>query len=352
MAVRKRGSIWYFDFMVKGVRYRQSVSGARTKQEALRAEAETRQAVHEGRYGKSVESPQKFREFVEQVYLPWAKTTKKSWYSEVTKLRVLCNVFGDKNLSEISPMAIERYKRQRKEALTNKGTPRSPQSVNIELNILSRICDLAINAGLISINPMGKVKRLKCDNARDRVMTDDEEARLLEACTGDYEFVASFIILAVNTAMRSGEIKNLRWVDVDFVKRQITVRRTKSRRNRVIPMNQPVIDLLRRLKETSQSEYVITGTRRPDRKIYSTEYCWKRVCLAAGVKNLRVHDLRHTTPSRLANMGVDAFTIREILGHSTMQMASRYTHVSDARKREALDKLSQICHNGQVLKVG
>ncbi|HNJ38842.1 MAG TPA: tyrosine-type recombinase/integrase, partial [Acidobacteriota bacterium] len=72
----------------------------------------------------------------------------------------------------------------------------------------------------------------------------------------------------------------------------------------------------------------------------------------AGIEDFHFHDFRHTAPTWLAEMGVDAFTIADILGHSTIQMSMRYTHATDTRKANAMHKLSQICHKPGDVKVG
>ncbi len=351
MSIRKRGSTFYFDFMIRGVRYRSAIPNARNKKEADQAETEAKQAVYEGRY-QAEKVAKTFEEFVAQVYEPWAKANKKTWATDRYYTRALCQVFGKKEFADLSPILIEKYKRGRLATPTKHGSQRAPQSVNHELNVLSRVCELAIDAGLISVNPMRRVKRLRCDNKRERFLDTEEVTKLIAVADENSPHIADIIRIAINTGMRKGEILNLRWANVDFFKRVIYVTRTKTGRNRQIPVNEPLFEVLTRLKESSQCEFVVANPKDPKSGLGDFKTAWQGVRRKAGIEDFHFHDFRHTAPTWLAEMGVDAFTIADILGHSTIQMSMRYTHATDTRKANAMNKLSQICHKPGEAKAG
>src|SRR5215475_3125916 len=187
--------------MVRRVRYRGAISEARTKWQAEKAEAKIRLEVYEKRYGRSSEG-QLLSQFVEKVYLPWSKANKRSSRDDKLHSKVICDFFAGKTLDQISPLLIEKFKKQRRESLTRYDRERRPASVNRELATLSRIFSLAIDNGIIETNPCRKVKKLRENNERKRYLTSEEEERLIAALTGRRAHLRALILLAINTGMR------------------------------------------------------------------------------------------------------------------------------------------------------
>lgn len=145
--------------------------------------------------------------------------------------------------------------------------------------------------------------------------------------------------------MRFGEIASLRWQEVDFSRRTIHVIQTKTAKNRVIPMNHKVPDLLqeqrRRLAlKKHKSDLVFPSWKSGGRLTKLNSF--KETCAEQGIENFHFHDLRHTFASRLAEANVNAFTIAELLGHKSLDMTKRYTHATDKRKREAVDTINNL----------
>lgn len=209
--------------------------------------------------------------------------------------------------------------------------------VNRELMALSRILTLAMNDGFILENPFRRVRSLRVDNGRICYLSADEEKRLLAALEGQ-QHTQRIVILALNTGMRRGEIFNLKWDDVDFAREAINVRQTKTGKDRVIPMNDRVREMLEMIRQESVSEYVFTSPKTGGRLTHVNR-SFKSACKAVGLTDFRFHDLRHSAGTRLADAGVNVVVIAEILGHSSLTMTKRYTHATDAAKREAVQKL-------------
>jgi integrase len=347
MAVRKRGSIWYYDFTIKKIRYRGSISEAQNKQEALRAESKVRTSVFEGKYGKPSGEAQ-FMEYADKTYLPWAKENKLSFESDYYKVTSMFKeFFGKLCFKQITPMVIERYKRQRmaKPIERTEGgktifIERKPSSVNRELALLSKIFSMAIRDGLTEINPCEKVKRYREDNKRTRYLSLEEEKNLLERLTAERAHIRPIVVLAIYTGMRRGEIFNLKWSDVDFARSYIHIGKSKTGRARFIPMTEIVRDELEQLragaKQDAEHIFILPRTGKPLTRI---DKSFTGACKDAGIRNLRFHDLRHTTGTRLGEIGTDVFTIAEILGHSDIRMTARYTHATDNNLRKAAQGL-------------
>ncbi len=160
------------------------------------------------------------------------------------------------------------------------------------------------------------------------------------------------ILLALRTGMRHGELIGLDWSDIDFSHQMITVRQSivdgivsspKNNRIRYIPMTDELSSAL--LHRRQKSGLVFT---RPDGRPLSYSIAWnsiRRVCKRVGLRLIGWHVLRHTFASQLAAQGVQMRTIQELLGHATIQMTSRYAHVSTSMLRDAVELLRQQAVN-------
>ncbi len=345
MSVFKRGNRWQYVFWVAGKRYRGSIPEARVKAQAERAEVTIRDSVYEGTYGKNVDAP-KLRDFIAETFMPWAKTNKRTWVHDEFRSRPLIEAMGNKTMDEISPILIEKYKRDRRVSKTVRGTERAPSTVNRELELLSKVFSLAIDQGLAIQNPCQKVKRFREDNERNRYLSDEEEPRLLSVLTGPRASLRPLVVLAIHTGMRRGELLSLRWANVDFARGLIHVmnshrEQTKSGHNRSIPMNQIARQQLLSLQtESGDTEYVFVNRKTGQPKT-DVKRGFRSACRDAGLEDFRFHDLRHTAATRLGDAGVDTRRIMAILGHRCIQTSARYTHATDGGLRRAMDTLAQ-----------
>jgi integrase len=351
MAVRKRGGVWYYDFMIRLVRYREAVPEARTKWQAEQVETQVRQAIFEGRYCKLQQKQvPTFKEFVEETFLPWSKANKRSYQSDSWRSKVLVNWFDGKRLDEITPFLIEKFKKERREGKTRRGKVRSPASVNREIELLSRVLTMAVDHELIGTNPCRKVRKLRLDNQRIRYLLPEEEERLMGVLTGRKAHLRPLVILAINTGMRRGELFNLTWEKVDFSRNVIYVTNTKSGRDRVVPMNRPVREELLRVSGQADCEFVFVS-KRTGLNLTEIKKGFNAACREAEIQNFKFHDLRHTAGTRLADAGADAFTIKEILGHSSIQTSARYVHATHEGKRRAVEALASYSSRKDCLKI-
>jgi integrase len=185
------------------------------------------------------------------------------------------------------------------------------------------------------------------NNIRVRYLTDDEEARLLEAAP---DWLAPLITVAIHTGMRRGELLRLKWSDVDFVSGTIFVRVSKSGEGRRIPLSPTAHRTLVALRDArrermrarvvSQSEAAGTVFTAPEGGfVMNLGRIWYPVLSRAGIEGLRFHDLRHTFASRLAMKGVDLYRVQLLMGHKTPAMTLRYAHLSPAHLRAAVAML-------------
>lgn len=343
MPVENRGTAkrprWRYAFTIRGVRYRASIPEARTKYEAEQAEIAAKKEVFEGRYGRPT-GEQDLIKFVDEVFMPWSKENKRSWYDDELFANVIreSKHFKGKTFAQISPLLIEKFKKERRESITKRGGTRSPATVNRELEILSRIFSLAITAKVTATNPCLEVSKLRVDNRRTRYLLDEEEPQLLAQCKDERAHLRGMIIVAIGTGMRKGDQLNLRWNQVDFQRDVILVPNSKTGNQYAVPMNEDVrnVMLALRRKASAGADYVFINpkTGRPYGEI-KNGFTW--ACEKAGIKDLHWHDLRHTFGTRLAEAGNSEAVIRELMGHASGSTTRRYTHATEQAKRAAVE---------------
>jgi len=347
MTIRKRKDTgkWVCDFYYNGERIVKTLRFARTRKEAEQAEAVIMNQVFQQAYGFEPKPDKLFENFVVETFLPYSEANKKSFYCDVLICRVLVKQFKGRTLRQITPPMIETFKQEFLAKPTKHGGKRSNATVNYHLSVLSKIFSLAVDADLLENNPSLRVKKLKLNNQRMRVLSGEEETELLNVLR-DNELVKDIVIVALNTGLRKGEIFNLKWFDVDFDRAMIRVQESKSGKKRTVPVNETVEVLLEGLARTS--EYVFPSPKTGGR-LNNIKRSFCGAIKTAGVKDFTFHDLRHTFATRAADGGADAFTLMRILGHSDIRMTTRYTHATDAALRRAVAKLDGPARFGNEL---
>jgi integrase len=209
--------------------------------------------------------------------------------------------------------------------------------------VLSRILSLAVDDELIPSNPCSRVKRLKVNNERIRYLTIGEETKLLKELEHQPQ-TRNIVIIALHTGMRRGEIFNLKWPDVDFVRKIINVIQTKNNKPRAVPMNPIVLQILTTLHEKDGSagkNSFVFPSEKTGRRLNNIRHSFYSALRRAYITDFRFHDLRHSAGTRLADAGVHPRIIMEILGHSDLRTTQRYMHAIDSAKREAVARLAE-----------
>jgi len=324
----KKGDRWYVDFYNGGQRIRQVLG---SKKDAEDAAALLKADSLRGELQTIRKSDMSFQDLCEK-YLEYGQTNgKKSLERDEYSIKALMTRFKHLKITQINPMMIESYKKKRLEE------KRKPATVNRELACLRHMLNLARSWKIIRESPMNEVKLLKEEKYKMRILDRIEADLLIDAAV---DHLKPILIVALNTAMRRGEILGLSWNDIDFVNYNIHVKNTKSGKDRILPMNSLVA---KTLKEQDMScEWIFPNPQRKDRALKDVSSSLKTACDKIGIEKFRFHDLRHTSATWMVNAGVDLVTIKEILGHSTIAMTMVYAHSSQDSKRKAVQKLEEI----------
>jgi len=248
-------------------------------------------------------------------------------------------VFGPERLDAITPQRIKKEadrllseETDRKDASTGAFKKRTGATVNRYLAALSSCLSYGVKEqGWLERNPMEKVRRPPESKGRVRFLSDDERERLLDACRPHSELYLA-VVLSLTTGARQAEIMGLRWGQVDFARQVITLSETKNGDRRALPLVGQALDLLRERGRvrTLHDDRIFPPTARANKSDHlNLRDAWAKALKTAGIENFHWHDLRHTAASYLAMSGVSLVEIAKVLGHRTLQMVARYSHLSD-----------------------
>lgn len=257
----------------------------------------------------------------------------RSYKSVKSRLKLLIEHFGKRLIKTITHADIEKFRMQRltttiSENRRNQGEELKVTTVNREMQLMRAILNFARRQGWLTRNPFEMGDPLISaaeESRRTRILTRAEESRLLEVCTKDRSHLRPLVIVAVDTGMRRGELLKLRWPDVDFHARLITVQamNSKTARERVIGMTGRVYEELRKLYEAAPPDHGSTVFGLTDFK-----RSWERALELAEVGDFRFHDLRHSAGTRMIAAGRPPVEVMRVLGHTTLAAVNIYINAN------------------------
>lgn len=260
----------------------------------------------------------------------------RSYTTPRAMLRTLVDYFGARRIRSITHADIEKFKLERFKVLTPRGKERTITSVNRELEVLRAALNFAKREEWILRNPFETGASLisKADETqRERLLSREEETQLLAICIGRRAHLRPLLIAALDTAMRRGELFQLKWSDVNLANRTISVRAmtTKTARGRVVPISSRLLVELQRLLAPAEGEdALVFGITDTVKKAFAS------VCRGAGIEGFRFHDCRHTAITRMIQAGMTPMQVMKISGHTQMTTFARYVNADeDAVKRAA-----------------
>ena len=277
---------------------------------------------------------------------------RRSYRQALTLINYLREHFKSRKLRSITHGDIERYKTKRLATTTVRKKPRSITSVNRELQLMRAMFNVAAREGWIIKNPFVSGTSLISvadEHQRERILTKEEEDRLLAACTGKRSHLLPIIICALDTGCRQGEILKLKWEDVDFDNRILTIQslNTKNLRERHIAMTERLTNQMENLYRMSSqdADTLVFGISNNVKRSFNT------VRKAAGLMDVRFHDLRHTNATRLVSAHLPLAEVGRILGHTQSQTTYRYTNANletARRAAAAIDDFNRLQQENNV----
>ncbi len=333
----KKGFTWYVDYTFKGRRIRRALPYVKTRKEAEKVLASILSKIAKKEYLGIEEKEITLEEFTHK-YLEYSKTSKSFKTYEMDSIAIKHFLeFMDKKvmLSEITKEDIEEFKIY----LIKKGL--KPKSINNYCGALRTMFNKAVEWEYIKSSPFKGIKLLRLPPPNWKWITPEEAEKLIH-CASPH--LKPIIMVALYTGLRKSELLSLRWENIDFHNEVIRIKKTKTRKERFIPVHPRVKKILLELYYNKKSEYVFTYMGKPVKNIKTS---FRTAVKRAGL-NLRFHDLRHTYASWLVMAGVDIRTIQELLGHASIRMTSRYSHLAPSHLRKAVMKLRDGTNKAQL----
>jgi integrase len=298
-------------------------------------------------------------------YIPSVKLRLKSWAEVERQLKWWQSKAGSEMLDAITPARIAEYRNELLATPKQRGGgKRSGADVNRTIAALSSAMTHAVKElGWIERNPCERVTKQKEAGGRIRFLSDEELPRLLEAVRASaHPDLLPAVLLALTTGARKGEILGLRWSQIDFKRRAITLSHgeTKNNAGRALPLSGEVIEILKARNKVRKIDDDRVFPPADDCKELELREPWKLALVRAGIdvrqatragrtkkdapalmtSDFRWHDLRHTAASYLTMAGVSAIEVARVLGHKTLAMSLRYSHLAPDRVTELGDKLA------------
>lgn len=203
-----------------------------------------------------------------------------------------------------------------------------PAVANRVLSLLSKMFNLAKAWGYLpdaAPNPATGIDRFK-EVPRERFLTAEEmKAVAAEIDKQANPFVRAALWIYLFSGSRKMELLALRWSDVDFKRREFYLRDTKTKALHILPLTSHIEQILKALPQIGDNPYVFVGNRE-DKHLVSINKNWEEIRAAAGVPDVRIHDLRHTAATWLVSSGMDLALVGRVLGHADPRTTKRYAH--------------------------
>ncbi|MGZ8216953.1 tyrosine-type recombinase/integrase [Methylomagnum sp.] len=310
----------------------------------------TESAIREGRHFKTTEAKKHtLAELIDRYTLDVLAKNPKAAGDRKHHLQWWKDAIGAYALADITPALLGECR----DRLMNEG--RANATAAKYLAVLSHAFSVAVGEwGWLEISPVGKVKKPSLPRGRVRFLSDEERARLLSACReSSNPLLYPAVVLALSTGMRAGEIMGLYWRDpkhppehrawgvVDVPGGRIVLHLTKNGERRVVPLVGHALDCVKELAKVRRldTDLLFPGKADPSEPI-DLRQPWEKALEKAEIHDFRFHDLRHSAASYLAMNGASLAEIAETLGHKTLQMVKRYSHLSEAHTAFVVERMN------------
>lgn len=312
---RLRAGIWQARVKIKG--FPEETKSFGTKADAQHWAREIESAMYRGVYLSQTAQNELLLTDILMRYLKEVTPTKRSAQRELESITFMHKFkMVNYSMAKLTPAVIADYRDQRLKTV-------AAGTILRELSILSSIINHARKEWGVTIeNPCQRIRKPTIPIGRSRLLTDSEEEALIRELQPRYRrspLMVPIIRIALETAMRRGEILALRWENIDLVHQTALLPITKNGTARIVPLSSKAIRILTDLGPQTQ------GIVFPMSHMV-LHNCFTHACQRAGIKNLHFHDLRHTATSRIADKLPNVIELASVTGHQTIQMLKRYYH--------------------------
>lgn len=312
--------------------------------DAARWAQDTESAIREGRYFRTAEAKKHtVAELIDRYQAEvLSEKPQRKRRDQERHLKWWKGELGDYTLADVTPPLIAERKGILARGTTSRKRRRSPATVNRYLTSLSHAFSVAVQEwGWLETNPMPKVRKLKEPRGRARILSEKERDSLLKACRNSEDRrLYPLVVLALSTGARRGELESLRWADVNLNAGTAVLHNTKNDERRSLPLAGHAMDEMKRLGKVRRLDTDFVFANAEGRPLFPRK-AWERAVVEAKLKDFRFHDLRHTAASYLAMSGATLAEIAEVLGHKTLAMVKRYSHLTEQHTSEVVAQMNE-----------
>jgi integrase len=357
VGIFKRGKIYWFNFKFSGKKVQRSTKQGNPRV-ARQIEAAHRTALAKEEVGITAPEMVLMPTFKSamQNFLDWSKNEHVEHPATHRRYRVssvaLLLHFKDMPLDKITADEVECYKMERrKQFVTTRGTKGQrkktrkrikPATVNRELACLRAVFNHVIKSDVAVKNPVSKIgaKALQENNEQTRVLTYEEEERYLNVCT---PFLRDVAVIMLETGMRPEEVYRIRPENVHLAGGYVFTPYGKTKAaKRNVPLNSTARTVLARRMNGLETPFLFPCDTDPKRPVPKVNNAHDRaVKLSGATPRFRLYDLRHTWATRAAQAGIDLVTLAALLGHSKIQMVTRYAHPTQDHQARSVERLER-----------
>ena len=276
-------------------------------------------------------------DFITNSYLPYVKTYKRSWTTDVSLIKnhIMPN-FGKLYMDEVTKTDVIQF--ISRHSLTHK-----PGSVNRVIIMMRYIFNLSIRWETpgITKNPTADIPLLAENNKKERFLTAEEAQALIEQLQkSDNKMLQYIIPMLILTGARKNEVLTAKWEDFNLEQRVWRISISKSGKARHVPISDGVQYLLSSIPRYAGCDYAFPNpkTLLPYVSIFAS---WNTARKSVGLSDVRIHDLRHSFASFLVNSGRSIYEVQRILGHTQIKTTQRYAHLSQDSLLAAANEISK-----------
>ena len=357
---------WTIEFRIEGKRVYQAAPAAKTEAQARSAESKLREDAYNKRFGRGAKQ-MGFTQFFDEHYMPWAREHKKSHRDDENRGKLLKAHFKDDPLRDIGSFEIERFIRSILGKPTKRKNPRAPSTCNRYFSLLSKVFARARLEKLVDANPCSGMEKDR-EQARQRYLRPDEQARLTEVLVDDLAFLRAALDIALNTGLRKEELLlikpahiNLTGLPIfhnglEILPNWLLIPESKNGEARQIPMNSIVREALADAVTGAKPEEIIFTFKRNGISWSTIRSGWARACKTAKVPHgektpggIVWKDLRRTFATRLRALGVHEYDIKTLLGHTIPGVTAIYARHTPEVLEIAVERLAET--RGNVVRL-
>jgi len=324
---RKGRPGWYIRVRNQG---RLIVRGSFSTQHAAQiALGDLRREIERGELGITTKTKMTLKEFTDKRFLSWAKVHKRTWENDQRSLKgKILPKLGHLALPDLTLERVEKY-------LTARLKEIKPSSANREAALLRKMLNLAVQWNLLEDNPLTKLDMFPESPSRNPTITSDDEAKLLAACQ---PWLRRLVEAALLTGARQGELLALCWKHIDFEGQQIIIADSKTGQPRLVPLH-PHLESRFKGREGQPDERVFTLSNGKPIHQHTCSQAYRRKRKKLGL-DVKFHDLRHIAITRMLAGRAGAMQVSTVVGHKSLLVTRRYSHLTVPDLRDAVGVLS------------